>query len=123
MSKASLIQLTHPPRTQYNCSRLYLNVCQWDKLPHPKSDTDPVPVKGGVLRHKMDKVSNKKTNELIYDIAFNPKVIAEISTSQELQEMLNRLCFDYLKDIVEITVTDKLSYTKVQSYVYTRSTC
>ncbi len=76
-----------------------------------------------MLRHKMDKVSNKKTNELIYDIAFNPKVIAEISTSQELQEMLNRLCFDYLKDIVEITVTDKLSYTKVQSYVYTRSTC
>ncbi len=76
-----------------------------------------------MLRHKMDKVSNKKTNELIYDIAFNPKVIAEISTSQELQEMLNRLCFDYLKDIVEITVTDKLSYTKVQSYMYTRSTC
>ena len=66
----------------------------------------------------MDKASNKKTDELIYDIAFNPKVLAEIVTSRELQEMLNRLCFDYLEDIVGITVANKQSYTKVQSYKY-----
>ncbi len=69
----------------------------------------------------MDKASNKKTDELIYDIAFNPKVLAEIVTSRELQEMLNRLCFDYLEDIVGITVTKKQSYTKVQSYKLVRA--
>ena len=90
-------------------------MCGWKKVPRPKSTDDPVPVKGGILRHKLDKVTNKKINELIYDVAFNPEVLAEVSSSDELEKMLTQLCFTYIEDVVGITVKDKKSYTKVRS--------
>ncbi len=101
---------------QYNCSKLYLNVCSWDTVPRPKTDTDPVPVKGGVLRHNVDKVTKKKTTGLVYDVAFNPSILDEVESSQELQDMLHQLCFQYLEDIVKVTVTNKLNFTKVYNY-------
>lgn len=112
MTVPSNAQFLHP---QYNCTVLYLNVCGWTRVPQPKSTTDPVPVKGGVLRHKLDKVTNKKINELIYDVAFNPEVLAEVSSSDELEKMLTQLCFTYIEDVVGITVKDKKSYTKVRN--------
>lgn len=74
---------------------------------------DPVPVKGGILRHKVDKVSKKKTTGLIYDIAFNPSILEEVDSSEELNDMLTQLCFHYLEDVIKVTVTNKLTFTKV----------
>ena len=44
---------------------VYVNICEWDRLPEPKSDEDPIPCVGGPLYELTDEqgwyiLSNKK---------------------------------------------------------------
>ena len=81
---------------------MFLNICKWQKLPSPKGDTDPVPVKGGLLRNVVER--NKRTSHLLYDIAFNPKVIEECSQQSNLQDMLHSLILDFVSDMLNLRV-------------------
>ena len=52
---------------------VYVNICEWDRLPEPKSDEDPIPCVGGPLYELTDEqgryiLSNKKRdcNIIIY---------------------------------------------------------
>ncbi len=82
---------------------MFLNVCKWQKVPSPKGDTDPVPVKGGLLRNVVEK--NKRTSHLLYDVAFNPSVIEECSQQLILQDMLHSLILDFVSDMLNIRLT------------------
>ncbi len=95
--------------------KLYLNVCQWQRVPRPKSDDDPVPVKGGTLRHLTTK-EGKKTKHLIFDVAFNPYVLEECMKEKTLEDMLISLSLDFLEDITALRVQRK-SCMKVKERV------
>ena len=84
-----------------DCS-LFINVCKWAKVPHPLTDADPVPVKGGTLRY--DVVNGHKTVNFVYDIAFNPQVVEECSSNPVLFDMLTFLSLDFVEDMTKLNV-------------------
>ena len=82
-----------------------MNVCQWTRVPRPKTDSDPVPVKGGALRHLVDN-GRRRQNELVIDIAVNPYVLQECLKERELKVMLVSLSLDFIDEFLAIT-TDR----------------
>ena len=95
-----------------DCS-LFINVCKWAKVPHPLTDADPVPVKGGTLRYVV--VNGHKTVNLVYDIAFNPQVVEECSSNPVLFDMLTSLSLDFVEDMTKLNMRrDTLSKSDVK---------
>ena len=93
-----------------NC-RLYINVCKWTRVPRPKTDNDPIPVKGGTLRYLFE--GGKKTQDLLIDIAFNPSVLDECTKDTTLEFMLMSLAFDFVESYAELRV-DRKTCTKLK---------
>ena len=83
--------------------KLFLNICKWKKVPPPSSDADPVPVRGGVLRHVVEN-SSSKSSDLLYDVAFNPSVVEECFPQPLLQDMLHSLTLDFVSDTLNVRV-------------------
>jgi len=69
-------------------------VCQWTKVPAPKTNNEAIPVKGGTLRN-LDKTA------LVYDVAFNPSVITDC-TRQDVEDQLIQLILDYTTDMTKL---------------------
>ena len=86
-------------------------MCKWTRVPRPKTDDDPVPVKGGTLRHLTE--GDKKTPDLLIDIAFNPSVLDECTKETTLEFMLVSLALDFVEDYAELSV-DRKTCTKLK---------
>ena len=74
-------------------------------MPKPKTDSDPIAVKGGVLRHVTK--NGRKTNHFLIDVAFNPYVLDECARQQELEDMLVSLALDFVEDFAELKLDRK----------------
>lgn len=85
--------------------RLYINVCKWRKVPRPKTDQDPIPIKGGTLRHVVR--DGKRTKHLVLDIAFSPSVIEECLVAADMSDMLISLCLDFVQDFISVNFDRK----------------
>ena len=81
---------------------MYVNVCKWSRVPPPKSDADPIPVKGGTLRYLVKK--GAKTDNYLFDVAFNPKVVEECMKDATMLDMLNSLSLDFISDITRLLI-------------------
>ncbi len=66
-------------------------------------DNDPVPVKGGALRH-FTTTEHKKTKNLIFDVAFHPYVLDECAKEKSLEDMLISLSLDFVEDTTGLRV-------------------
>ena len=71
-------------------------------MPRPETDDDPVPVKGGTLRHVVKR--GKRTPSLLFDLAFNPHVTDECGADPHLHEMLVSLAMQFIADTTGIEV-------------------
>ena len=95
-------------------SILFINVCKWIRVPKPKTDNDPIPVKGGVLRHVIDTHTRKKSRDLVVDVAFNPYVLDECLQDCVMESMLVSLCQNFVEDVTQLKIQDRKKCTKVQ---------
>jgi len=75
---------------------LYINVCQWCKVPQPKTDNDAIPVKGGTL-------CTLDLTTQVYSVAFNPAVIKQC-TRQDVNEQFLQLILDYTTDMTKLVL-------------------
>lgn len=82
-----------------------MNACKWHRVPEPKTGDDPIPVKGGLLRHLVHD-GKKCPQDLLIDIAFNPLIIETWVKDREMKEILIDLILDFLDDYLLI-VTDR----------------
>ncbi|XP_011409326.1 PREDICTED: PIH1 domain-containing protein 2-like, partial [Amphimedon queenslandica] len=102
------------PKTRHKgkeCT-LYINVCSWNRVPYPPTDNDPIPVKGGTLRHHLnDKRKRTQNSELLYELAFNPRVTKECSKDLLMFEMLKNLSLDFTEDTLSVH-TNREAVTK-----------
>ena len=94
---------------------LYINVCSWQHVPKPKSDRDPIPVKGGTLRKSASKTTSNVVQ--VFDLAFNPGVTDECCKSPQLEHMLIELCLDYVEKQAGLNVVRK-SCCKMKELCY-----
>ena len=93
----------HSQKAQY---KLYVNLCQWKRIPHQKDWTDPViPVKGGVLRHVVEN-GKKQPNDLLVDIAFNPCLVEHCKADRAVMDRLVTLSLNFIDDFLSI-LTDR----------------
>ena len=92
--------------------QLFINVCKWAHVPRPKKDSDPIPVKGGTLRHLVK--DHQKTGHLLFDIAFNPYVVQECCKDKELECMLLNLSLDFVSDFAKVEI-DRPSCKKLKA--------
>ena len=81
-----------------------MNVCTWTRIPRPRLGKEPIPVKGGVLRHLVED-GTRRQNELLFDIAFHPHVVEECTKSTDLRPMLISLSLDFTDEYLSV-VTD-----------------
>ena len=85
----------------HECQDLYINVCSWQQIPKPKSDQDPIPVRGGTLRNRTVQTSvesfTASKQGQIFDLAFNPDVLEECLKDAETEGMLVELSMDYIE--------------------------
>ena len=81
-------------------------------MPYPPTDNDPIPVKGGTLRHHLnDKRKRTQDSDLLYELAFNPHVTEECSKEFLMFEMLKNLSLDFTEDTLSVH-TNRESVTK-----------
>lgn len=75
------------------------------RVPYPPTDNDPIPVKGGTLRYCLDNKKKKNRNfDLLYDLAFNPRVIDECCKDPLMFEMLKNLALDFTEDTLGMRI-------------------
>ena len=87
---------------------LYVNICSWQQVPKPKSDKDPIPVKGGTKRKLKKKPFKKwKNSNEVFDLAFHPTVLQECLKKSQLEHMLIELCMDYIEQQAGISLVRK----------------
>ncbi|KAH9503831.1 PIH1 domain-containing protein 2 [Bulinus truncatus] len=72
---------------------LYINFCSWNRVPEPKTPTDPVPVAGVPIIYQEDSFA-------ITSVAFNSKVLEEYGRNTKNPvdgETLIQLALDYIE--------------------------
>ena len=87
-------------------------MCKWSQVPQPKSDTDPIPVKGGTLRHLVK--NNSRTPQLVFEIAFSPFIVDECCKQAELKQSLIDLSLNFVSDFAKVQI-DKNSCKKLKT--------
>ena len=80
----------------------------WLQIPKPKSDQDPIPVRGGTLRKRSVQFGEAASNQgQIFDLAFNPDVLEECLQDAETEDMLINLSMDYIEKQVGLRLDRK----------------
>ena len=81
-------------------------------MPYPPTDKDPIPVKGGTLRHRLnDKRQRSQNCDLVYELGFNQRVTEECQKDLLMFEMLKNLSLDFTQDTLGIHI-DRETVTK-----------
>ncbi|KAG8434471.1 hypothetical protein GDO86_012737 [Hymenochirus boettgeri] len=75
---------------------LFINICQWKRVPVPLSESDPVPLSAGKL---------EDLSELaVVDIAYNPEVLKRADQDSMELDQLIRLAIKYIENQYKITL-------------------
>ena len=85
--------------------KLFVNVCEWKRIPPEKVDAaakhSQVPVKGGVLRHLVEE-GKRQANCLLVDVAFSPSFLELCMTENSAKEAVTSLTLDFLDSYLSI---------------------
>ena len=85
--------------------KLFINFFEWNRIPAPKTDEDPIPVYG----HKIEEMKN---SESVVNIAFNNEILKKYGKNAENGEerdMLINLAFQYIQEQNSVSI-DLISF-------------
>ena len=91
-------------KRQTKHTALFINIMEWQRIPAPKNDEDPIPTLGGSLFT----VSDEHGSSLTVPVAFNPKVLQDYGIDSSLMEerrLLVNLAIDYVEDQNKVSVS------------------
>ncbi|OCT72518.1 PIH1 domain-containing protein 2 [Xenopus laevis] len=75
---------------------LFINICQWKRVPAPMSEAHPVPLSAGQLETLSD--------DTVVDIAYNPEVLKRAHQDPVDLDQLVRLAMKYVEEQYKITL-------------------
>ncbi|XP_022368647.1 PIH1 domain-containing protein 2 [Enhydra lutris kenyoni] len=87
---------------------LFINLCQWKRIPAPQSTTHPVPLRVGTPED-MSETSDVYT---VIDVAYNPDVLQAAEKDQVKKDQLIRMAMKCIEEQFQFTLSHSYSVAK-----------
>uniref|UniRef100_A0A8C7A8Y3 PIH1 domain containing 2 n=1 Tax=Neovison vison TaxID=452646 RepID=A0A8C7A8Y3_NEOVI len=87
---------------------LFINLCQWKRIPAPQSATHPVPLKVGTP----EDISETSDVYTVIDVAYNPDVLQAAEKDQVKKDQLIRMAMKCIEEQFQFTLSHSYSITK-----------
>ncbi|KAL1782090.1 PIH1 domain-containing protein 2 [Sigmodon hispidus] len=86
---------------------LFINLCQWNRIPAPQSTTHPVPVCVG----RPEEFSEASGSCTVIDVAFNPGVLQAAEKDQGIKDQLLKMAMHCIEERLQFTLTHSYRVT------------
>lgn len=87
---------------------LFINLCQWERIPAPQSTTHPVPLRLG----RPEDVSETSDAYTVIDVAYNPDVLQAAEKDQVKKDELIRMAMKCIEEQFQFTLSHSYHVTK-----------
>ncbi|KAI5766557.1 unnamed protein product [Gulo gulo] len=87
---------------------LFINLCQWKRIPAPQSTTYPVPLRVGTP----EDISETSDVYTVIDVAYNPDVLQAAEKDQVKKDQLIRMAMKCIEEQFQFTLSRSYSITK-----------
>ncbi|XP_024426583.2 PIH1 domain-containing protein 2 isoform X1 [Desmodus rotundus] len=87
---------------------LFINLCQWKRIPVPQSTTHPIPLSVG----RPEDVSETSDVYAIIDVAYNPDVLQAAEKDQVKKDQLIRMAMKCIEEQFQFTLSHFYHITK-----------
>ncbi|XP_004382562.1 PIH1 domain-containing protein 2 [Trichechus manatus latirostris] len=88
---------------------LFINLCQWKRIPVPQSTTHPVPISLG----KPEDISETSDVYTVIDVAYNPDVLQAAEKDQVKKDLLIRMAMKCIEERLQSTLSQSYHITKL----------
>ncbi|OBS83082.1 hypothetical protein A6R68_22920, partial [Neotoma lepida] len=86
---------------------LFINLCQWKRIPAPQSATHPVPVSVG----RPEDFSEASGSYTVIDVAYNPGVLQAAEKDQEIKDQLIKMAMQCIEERLHFTLAHSYRVT------------
>ncbi|XP_076969041.1 PIH1 domain-containing protein 2 [Tamandua tetradactyla] len=87
---------------------LFINLCQWKRIPAPQSNTHPVPLSIG----RPEDMSETSDVFTVIDVAYNPDVLQAAEKDQKKRDQLIQMAMKCIEERLQITLSHIYHITK-----------
>ncbi|KAI5943344.1 PIH1 domain-containing protein 2 [Manis javanica] len=87
---------------------LFINLCQWKRIPAPQSTSHPVPVSVG----RPEDISEASDVYTVIDVAYNPGVLQAAGKDQGKKDQLIRMAMQCIEEQLQYTLSYSYHITK-----------
>ncbi|XP_040113894.1 PIH1 domain-containing protein 2 isoform X1 [Oryx dammah] len=87
---------------------LFINLCQWKRIPAPESATHPVPLSIG----RPEDTSETSDVYTVIDVAYHPDVLQAAEKDQVKKDQLIRMAMKCIEEQLQLTLSNCYSITK-----------
>ncbi|XP_066100799.1 PIH1 domain-containing protein 2 isoform X2 [Saccopteryx bilineata] len=87
---------------------MFINICQWKRIPAPQSATHPVPVRLG----RPEDVSETSDVYKVIDVAYNPDVLQAAEKDPVKKDLLIRMAMKCIEEQLQVTLSHFYHITK-----------
>nr|KAF6343446.1 PIH1 domain containing 2 [Pipistrellus kuhlii] len=87
---------------------LFINLCQWKRIPAPQSTTDPVPLSVG----RPEDMSETSDVYTVIDVAYNPDVLQAAEKDQVKKDQLIHMAMKCIEEQLQFTLSHIYHITK-----------
>ncbi|KAM4827998.1 PIH1 domain-containing protein 2 [Thomomys bottae] len=89
---------------------LYINLCQWKRIPAPQSAIHPVPISVG----RPEDISETSDAYIVINVAYNPEVLREAEEDQVQKDQLIRMAMECIEQRLQTTLSHSYQVTKLK---------
>ncbi|XP_006833885.1 PREDICTED: PIH1 domain-containing protein 2 [Chrysochloris asiatica] len=89
---------------------LFINLCQWKRIPPPQSTTHPVPLSVG----RPEDISETSDIYTVVDVACNPDVLQEAEKDQLKKDQLIRMAMKCIEERLQFTLSHSYHITELR---------
>ncbi|KAM5246466.1 PIH1 domain-containing protein 2 isoform 2-T2 [Ctenodactylus gundi] len=86
---------------------LFINLCQWKRIPAPQSATHPVPLTVG----RPEDISETSDDYTVINVAYNPEVLQAAEKDQEKKDQLIRMAIGCIEEKLQLTLSHSYHIT------------
>ncbi|XP_077636688.1 PIH1 domain-containing protein 2 [Crocuta crocuta] len=87
---------------------LFINLCQWKRIPAPQSNTHPVPLSVG----RPEDMSENSDVYTVIDVAYNPDVLQAAEKDEVRKNQLIQMAMKCIEEKLQLTLSHSYSITK-----------